>query len=375
MVIEQSLESKVTSVKKQIIPFSRPTLSRNELKSVLETLIHEDLAYGSGVVNFEREFAKAFDFQHAMACDSYTSAFHLSLMSVGLQKGDEIIIPASAPLAIIDAIHYVGGTPIICDLGRDSFHPQVTEIMKLISEKTKVIYLYYAFGSFQDYKDLYVQLEQSGLKKNDRKIKVIEDISFNAGQEIKNTMVGSDADIAICGLNEEHLMTIGKGAVVLTDSNNTYAVLKDLRIHGGNRPYRMRFDYAITDYQAALGLEQLGNLRAIVERRKKIGAFYNDALRSSKLISYFNAGDIDLYGFFPVIADTPLEHTQRYFASLQIEIKRVFSAGPAYQLLGSSALNFPNAEKLYQKAVALPLYPLLNKASVEKVMMAIKGFY
>jgi dTDP-4-amino-4,6-dideoxygalactose transaminase len=114
---------------------------------------------------------------------------------------------------------------------------------------------------------------------------VIEDISHVIGHEFDGRQAGSEADIAIAGLNEDHLMTIGKGAVVLTDSHNLFSIIKDLRVQGGNRPYRVRFDYAITDYQAAMGAEQLG-IFAIIERRRRMGVLYNEAIKNSRLKTF-----------------------------------------------------------------------------------------
>lgn len=361
---------------KGAIQYLRPTLSRNELKSVLESLVMEEVSFGQGVLNFEKAFARTFDFQHAAAVDSYTSAFHLALLASELTKDDEIVMPVSSPLALLDAVNYVGAHIVLVDLARDSFHCDSEAIFAALSEKTKVIYLPYSFGSFKDFQPLYEKLEATGLRKGKtQRVRVIEDISHNVGHEWAGRQAGSSADIAIVGLNEDHLMTIGKGAVLMTDSHNLFAVIKDLRVQGGNRPYRVRFDYAITDYQAAMGLEQLGNLSAMIERRRRIGVLYNDAVTASRLKSYFNAPEADVHATFPVIGDADAEKMQRYFSSLQIETRRIFPNGPLHHIMGLNPLDFPNAERLYQRGLLLPLYPMLNKNAVEKITAAIRGFY
>jgi len=362
--------------KSQPIQYSRPTLSRNELKSVLESLVMEEVSAGQGVSNFEKTFARTFDFQHATAVDSYHSAFHLALLAAELQKDEEIILPVSAPVSLLDAISYVGAKAVLVDLAKDAFHADSESILSKITEKTKLIFLPYSFGAFKNYSELYAELEARGLRKGrERTVRVIEDISQVIGHEVGSFQPGTNADIAIAGLNEDHLMTIGKGAVVLTDSHNLFGILKDLRIQGGTRPYRPRYDYTITDYQAAMGLEQLGNLSAIIDRRRRMGVLYNEAIRNSKLKTHFNTPEADVFGAFPVIAEADVEHTQRYFSSLQIETRRIFTNGPLHHLMGLNALDFPNGEKLYQRGVLLPLYPMLNKPAVEKITAAIRGFY
>ncbi len=361
---------------KGAIQYIRPTLSRNELKSVLESLVQEEVSFGQGVLNFERAFARTFDFQHATAVDSYTSAFHLALLATELTAEDQIILPVSAPLSLLDAVHYVGAKVVLVDLAKDSLHADSDALLAQINEKTKVIFLPYTLGSYKDFTPLYEKLEAAGLRKGkEQRIRVIEDISHVVGHDVNGHQAGSNADIAIVGLNEDHLMTIGKGAVVLTDSHNLFSTIKDLRVQGGNRPYRVRFDYAITDYQAAMGLEQLGNLSAMIERRRRMGVLYKEAIANSRLKSFFVAPEHDVCGAFPVIADADVTHTQRYFASLQIETRRVFPNGPLHHIMGLKALDFPNAEKLFQRGLLLPLYPMLNKAAVEKITAAIRGFY
>lgn len=361
---------------KGTIQYLRPTLSRNELKSVLESLVMEEVSFGQGVLNFEKAFARTFDFQHAAAVDSYTSAFHLALLAAEVTRDDEIVIPVSSPLSLIDAVNYIGARVVLVDLAKDSFHCDADALFAAITEKTKAVFLPYTFGSFKDFRPLYEKLEAAGLRKGkEQRVRVIEDISHVIGHDWNGRQAGADADIAIAGLNEDHLMTIGKGAVVLTDSHNMFAVIKDLRVQGGNRPYRIRFDYAITDYQAAMGLEQLGNLSAMIERRRRMGVLYNEAIGNSRLKSYFTAPDFDVCGGFPVIGETEIAHIQRYFSSLQIETRRVFPNGPLHHIMGLNPLEYPNAEKIFQRGLLLPLYPMLNKAAVEKITAAIRGFY
>jgi dTDP-4-amino-4,6-dideoxygalactose transaminase len=76
-----------------------------------------------------------------------------------------------------------------------------------------------------------------------------------------------------------------------------------------------------------------------------------------------------------VVSETDITHMQRYFSSLQIETRRLFPNGPLHHIMGLNPLDFPNAERLFQRGLVLPLYPMLNKAAVEKITAAIRGFY
>lgn len=377
MATEQAVLQQ-SSPKKQGIVYLRPTLTRNDLKSVLESLVHDEISFGQVVVNFEKEFASTFEFQRGLSADSLTAAYHLAYLAFETQKGDEVVLPSSASIAALDALSYIGAVPKLIDTDREGFHPSVEQYLAAINENTRAVVIHYSFGSFKDYSLLREKIEQinaqSG-KAAKHKIRIIEDISYIAGLEFKGQFVGSDADIAIAGLNEDNLMTIGKGAMLLTDSNSLYAMIKDLRYQGGNRPYKVRFDYTITDYQAAMGLEQLGNLSAIIERRRKIAQVYLEALRHSQLKTAFLGCESDAYGAFPVFSEQSLEHMTRYFQSLNIETRRVYPAGPLHQQLGLPVSDFANTERLYQRGLQIPLYPYLTKMNVERISGALKTFY
>ncbi|MCS6985671.1 MAG: DegT/DnrJ/EryC1/StrS aminotransferase family protein [Leptospiraceae bacterium] len=352
------------------IPFSKPTLTKNEIKSVLETLIQDGISSGATLQNYEREIARALEFERALALPSLFAAYHLAFLSLNLKEGDEVILPATAPVAALDALGQLGVRAVLCDVSRHSFHPSIKEIEPLLTPCTKAILFFYAFGSYFPYRELKEEVA-SRLK---AKVYFLEDITYLAGSEADGQFVGADADIAIIGLHEDGLMTIGRGAVLLMDSTALYSVARDLRMHGGSKTYRVRYDYTITDYQAAMGLEQLSLLPQILERRRRIAEIFLENLASSVLTTHFHNLRCDGFGLFPVFFECAVDQAQRYFQSLAIETRRVFPLGPLHHLLGLPPSSFPNTERLYQRGLLLPLYPYLTKVQVEQIASAIRQF-
>lgn len=352
-----------------LIPFSKPTLTRNELKSVLETLLHDGVENGQSVLEYEKEFAHALEYRKALAVTSLTSAYHLAFLSAGLDAESEIILPASAPIQALDAIGQTGAKIKLIDFAKDSFHPSVDAYTNAITENTRVVFLFYPFGSFKDYTQLRETL------RSQKQITVVEDISYIIGSEFQRRFVGADADIAIAGLHSDMMMTIGKGAMLMSDSKNLFATMKDLRMHGGSRPYRVRYDYAITDYQAAMGLEQLGLLNTVLERRKKIGQIYLDAMKQSQLSTFFFSPDSDAFGLFPVVFHGSMENAKRYFKSVGIETRDLYPQEPLHKILELPSSEYPNAQRLHERSLLLPLYPYLTKMNVERITTSLKGFF
>ena len=375
---------------KDAIVFNRPTLSKKELQSVLECMVHDEISFGNVVRNFEKQAAETFEFQHAMASPSLNAAYHLAFLSLEISEGDEVILPVNSSVAALDAIGYIGAKPVLVDIGRNSLHPEIEDIQKKVTENTKAILLHYAHGAYKNYGNLRASLRgekiegspDTKIKDNSsqyKQIKIIEDISYIAGRETPSGFVGSEADIVILGLNEDMIITMGRGALIMTNSRNIFSFARDLRNHAVGKTYKMRYDYTITDYQAAMGLEQLGHIASILERRKKIGHVYLDVMKQllnkDRLQHYFQNPDMDAYGSFPVLFDANLEHTAKFFKSLRIDVKRVMLPGPMHHMLGLPENDFANAERLYQKAVLIPLYPNLTKSSVERISSALKTFY
>lgn len=351
------------------IPFYKPTLTKNEIKSVLETLVEDGISTGNTVANFEKEFAMAFEFERALAVPSLFAAYHLAFLALGIQEGDEVILPATAPVAALDALGQIKAIPVLVDVARNSFHPEFETIVQCINNKTKAILIYYPFGAFHDYEPLRrILLEQN------KNLKIIEDITYLAGCEYHGHLVGSNSHVTLVGLHEDALMTIGKGAMILTDDKQVYAIARDLRMHAGGRPYRVRYDYTITDYQAAMGLEQLSLLPQILERRRKIAEIFLENLAKGPLVTYFQRKESDGYGLFPVFFQLKIEEAQNYFQSFSIETRRVFPLGPLFHLLGASSQDFPNTERLYQRGLLIPLYPILSKLQTEQIASALRQF-
>ena len=372
----EPVEKKKKTKKSEGIIYTKPTLSKRELKSVLECMVQDEITFGRVVQNLEKEFATSFEFQKAISASSMTSGYHLALLALNCNVDSEIILPANAPVSALDAIGQIGAKPVLVDIAKNSFHPDIESITSLFNDNTRAVLLCYPYGSFKSYEPLYEYLNSDQCPSQIKKqVKIIEDISYIAGIEHQGRYVGAEADIAIIGLDADMLITTGKGAMVLTDSKTIYSNAKDFRLHGNNRPYKVRYDYTITDYQAAMGIEQLGNLAQILERRKLIGHKYIEALQNSNLDTFLHNPKLDSYGQFPIIMNNDIEHGLRYFQSLNIEVKRANEYGPLHNLMGLPATEFANAERVYQRTLLLPIYPYLTKSNVERIVGAIKSFY
>ncbi len=362
----------ITTLKKEIskydngIIFTKPTITTKELKSVLECMVQDEISCGKIVKNFENISSNVFGFKKALSAPSLNSAYHLALLGLGIQEGDEVIMTSLAPLGGLDAIGYLKATPVIIDAARGDFHPSMDQIMEKVNKNTKAIILSYPYGAFKNYDELKRRI------KDLKRIKIIEDISEIIGFDFKKTSI---SDWTIISFHSDMLITMGNGAMLLTNADHLYSMAKDLQMHGGSRPYRIRYDYTITDYQAAMGLEQINHLETLSKRCRKIGHLYLEAIQQSRFKTYFKFKEMDIYSSFPVFSEKNTKDMIRHFKNFGIETRRIVNYSPLHQLMELSVANFRNTEGMYKRGILIPIYPHLNKQSIDRIILAIKKFY
>ncbi|GBF50015.1 pyridoxal phosphate-dependent aminotransferase [Leptospira ryugenii] len=349
------------------IEFHKPTLSREDLKGVLECLVEEHLSTGEIVDRFEKSFCHTFKTKHAVSVNSLTSAYHLSLLALGVQEGDKILLSSFAPIAALDAIFLLRAKPILVDLGKNSFHPDPESFhTKRLSSEAKVAILDHSFGSLLSLKNY----QAEGLQ-------IIEDYTEVIGAISETIPVGKQGSISIAGLDAENMITTGNGAMIT--SAETQLVQKIRSFKSGPNVKRVfgepKFDYHLVDYQAALGIEQLSKLGVILDRQRKIAFAYLQAVQNSRLETYFSNPNEDTFHRFPIIvSNRGYEEVNRYFKSIHIETQRTIQE-PLHSILEENRLDFPNAERLYQRGHCIPVYPNLTKDNVQRIATAIRRIY
>ncbi|MCR9141702.1 MAG: DegT/DnrJ/EryC1/StrS family aminotransferase [bacterium] len=356
----------------------RPTLSKRELESVLDCLIQDRLGQGDITRRFERSFANAFGYKHVLAVNSLAAAYHLSYLALGVQKDAPVLMSAIAPLQALDGARYAGAAPLLVDADRGSFHPNaevVYEKLEMLRDTTAAqsgddnsaspaaFVMDHTFGSVSPIDATEVQ---------NRGAKIIEDFTGLVGSDQQGEYFGKSGNLAVCGLSEYDLLTTGNGAVIVTQDPKLYKILHSLRYGAKRAEGSIAYDYGLEDFQAAMGLDQLSRLGVTLARRKKIAQKYLETLRTTRHEAYFKHAGVDGYLRFPVLINKSHDEVLRYFASLQIGVGRAIES-PLHHILGLARLEYPNAERIYQKSVSIPIYPGLTANNVERIAMSLRG--
>lgn len=345
-----------------MIKHSSPTIGKEEIRAVRETLLSGNLAQGEKVAKFERKFAQYLGVKDAVAVSSGTSALHLALLALGIGKDDEVIIPDYVCTALLNAVYYVQAKPVLVDIEPDNYQITLSGIKKKLSKKTKAIILVHPFGFPVEIKPI-LSLD----------IPVIEDCAQSLGARIKDEKVGRKGIISIFSFYATKLITTGEGGMVASNSLKLLKVIRDLREYDRKEKYILRYNYKMTDLAAVLGNTQLEKLDRFIERRKKIASFYNEQLKGLQ-VELPKTIDGREHIFFRYILRTKKNNLNRIlkkFRENKICVEKpVFR--PLHYYLKIKDSVFRESATAWRECFSLPIYPSLKEKEIDYIIKVSK---
>jgi perosamine synthetase len=263
------------------IPVNEPDLSGNEKKYVDECIDTGWISSeGPFVERFESGMAELTRRKHAFAVCNGTAALELAVKAIGIQPGDEVIIPSFTIISCALAVIRAGATPVYVDADSRTWNMQVDLIKPLITEKTKAIMAVHIYGLTADMDPL---LEIA--RKHD--LLVIEDAAEAIGQSHKGKPCGSFGDISTFSFYPNKHVTTGEGGMVLVNCDQLADRCKSLRNLCFGKIDRfvhkdLGWNFRMSNLQAAVGFAQLERLKATVDKKRKIGKYYLEAFKGNE---------------------------------------------------------------------------------------------
>lgn len=249
-----------------------------DIKAILES---GHLIQGKFVKRFEEELAKYLNIPYVKVVSSGTAALHLSLMAMGIEPGDEVIVPAFSFPATANVVEVIGATPVFVDINLSDYCINTSLIEEKTTHKTKAIIPVHEFGQPCDM-DQTFQIAQK------YKLKIIEDAACALGAEYKNQKVGTFGDIGCFSLHPRKAITTGEGGIVVTRNKDLADRIDMLRNHGikkidGKLDFHIAgLNYRMTEFQAAIGLHQLKIIEQLINKRIEQAKLYRDLLTNSE---------------------------------------------------------------------------------------------
>lgn len=381
-----------------MIPYGRQEVTAADVEAVVKVLRSDFLTQGPVVPAFEAAVAKQVQVRHALAMSSATAALHVACLALDLGPGDSLWTSPITFVASANCALYCGAQVDFVDIDPRTYNlcPMALEI-KLAEAKRqgrvpKVVVPVHLCGQPCDMVRIHELAQEYGFK-------VIEDASHAIGGRYQHQPIGNCrySDITVFSFHPVKIITTAEGGMAMTNDVALAERMALLRSHGITRdPAQMEqtpeggwyyeqialgFNYRMTDVQAALGLSQLHRVDAYVARRHELAARYDHLLASFPLVTPWQHPDgysgRHLYVIRLKTGAAGKGHRQVFNemrdAGIGVNLHYIpVYRQPYYQKLGFALGMCPEAEKYYEEAITLPLFPTMSEEQQDQVVAVLK---
>ncbi len=373
------------------IGYGHQYIDENDIQAVVEVLKSDFLTCGPKIEEAEKKLCEITGAKYAVLLSNGTAALHAICYAAGIKEGDEVITTPITFAASANCVLYCGGTPVFADINPETYNLDPGSVEQCITDKTKAVIAV-------DYTGQAVELDRLREICDRHDLLLIEDAAHSLGTKYRGQPVGSLADMTEFSFHPVKTCTAGEGGAVTTNDEELYKKLLLFRTHGitrvqdwmdkpseGGWYYQqilLGYNYRITDMQAALLISQLGKLDLFAGRRKELVKMYDEAFRDMpEIVVQKEIPESDTVRHLYIIQlDTDLLTCGRteIFDALKAEGVGVnvhyipVYSFPYYQKLGYKMGTCPNAERLYERIISIPLYYGMTDSDAGKVIEAIK---
>lgn len=350
-----------------MINHNKPLLDKSEITAITRVLNSGWLSQGIEVQSFENEVCQYLGFKnsYAVAVSSGTAALYLSLLSLDIKSGDEVIVPTYVCSAILNAIFLCGAKPKIVDIDFDDLNISLEHTKRIISAKTKAVILTHTFG----FPAKINQFTKLG-------IPIIEDCAQSLGSKFNDKHLGTFGDISILSFYASKMITTGYGGMIISRNKNIINKVRNFREFDGVKVYKHRFNFQMSDLNASIGREQLKKLPSILMKRTQIANLYASVIsKHGWPINQSYKPNIKPNNFRFLIRYKEINVLKRYLKKngiMTIIPIRTFEL--LHRYLKLDIRDFQNSERVAKTTLSLPIYPALSDFEVLKIRKVLEDF-
>ncbi len=372
-----------------MIPYARQTIDAADIQRVVEALQSPWLTTGPLVDQFESAVAAKVKSEHAVAFSSGTAALHGAAAAIGVQPGDEVIVPAITFVATANAVVYCGARPVFADVCPDTLLIDPQDVLRKISARTKAIFAVDYAGQPCDYG----RLKQIAAG---NRLTLVADASHSLGSSFFGRQVPQWVDLACYSFHPVKPITTCEGGMVVTNAQSLVPRLRQFRNHGidadhhrrqalGTCQYDMQqlgFNYRLSDVQSALGLSQLKKLDDWTAQRNRIADRYRRQLANLPHVTPLCTlpGVQSSYHLFVIkwnrdqtgiARDDAIEMLRQCGIRANIHYRPVYQHSFYRQTLTGQNISCPVADDVYEQIISLPMFPGMTGDQVRQVVGAL----
>ncbi|TGN20354.1 DegT/DnrJ/EryC1/StrS family aminotransferase [Leptospira idonii] len=389
--------------RKTFLPFALPSISEDAIEEVAGVLRSGWVTSGPKVKQFEMEFGDFVRAPHSIAVNSATAGLHLALEAIGLTEEDAVITTSITFTATTEVICYFHAEPILTDV--DPIHNLLTPATLQETIESKCKWDGKVLRSVKTKKQVkaVIPVHLAGYTCNMEEILsiakkynliVIEDAAHAFPAVHKNKMIGTWGDYTVFSFYATKGITTGEGGMITTSHAEAAERMRKMRLHGINRDAFNRpgwyyevvdagYKYNMTDIQAALGVVQLKESHAFWERRTEIAKHYNEEFKSIKGLTLPKEDKDGQHSWHlyrveldPKVAklgrDSFVEELKDRNIGTSLHFIPIFEHPYYKKTFGFKREEYPNACRMYDRTISLPLFAGMTENDEKDVIDAVK---
>tara|TARA_B100000035_G_scaffold303851_1_gene302886 strand:+ start:794 stop:1909 length:1116 start_codon:yes stop_codon:yes gene_type:complete len=361
------------------IPFSKKNILDKDLKLVNKILKSGWLTHGKYTEQFENKFSQFTKSKYAVTVSSCTAGLHLICLAIGLKAGDEVLVPNLTHTATAHSATYTGAKVKFVDINLYDGNLCVKDMLKKINAKTKAIIAVHLTG-------ISVEIDKILKICKKKNIILIEDCAHALGTSFKSKHVGNFGIAGSFSFYPTKQLTTGEGGMVVTNNKSIFKKIKMLKAFGIDKDIKERkipglydvkglgFNYRMTDFQSALGLEQLKRYKKELSIRKQNAILYCRYLKNIKNIKFNEYIDSCSYFIFPIFLkkkyrDRLIKIFKKKKVGFSVHYAKIIDEMTYYKKNHSQNRN----SRIYaSENISLPVHSGINKNNIVYISKLIK---
>jgi dTDP-4-amino-4,6-dideoxygalactose transaminase len=372
------------------LPFHLPVIDDTDIQAVTDVLRSGWLTTGAQAQAFEADFRDRIGCRHALAVNSCTAALHLALEAVGVQAGDEVVVPTMTFAATAEVVTYFHAQPVFADCDPGTLNVTPETVAAVIGPRTRAIVPVHFAGHPCDMDGLRTIATSRGLA-------LVEDAAHALPAAYKGRRIGTIGDITCFSFYATKTITTGEGGMLTTDDDALAERMRLMSLHGISREGWTRytaqgswrydvlspgFKYNLTDVAAALGRTQLARCDVFHARRVAIAQRYAEAFGSLEALELPAASpDVEhawhLYvvrvrpGHLTIGRDDIIEALRERGIGTSVHFIPLHMQSYYRTSCGMAPEDLPHAHAVSSRILSLPIYPRMTDKDVDDVIEAV----
>jgi len=375
--------------RKKFLPPFFPSIGKEEIKEVVDTLKSGWLTTGPKAHKFEEMAGEYLGCKNTIALSSCTAALHLALVALGIEEGDEVITTPFTFVSTANVILHCKAKPVFVDIDKNTYNIDPSKIEKAITKKTKAIMpVHYAGNPCQ-----MGEIMKIAKKHN---LAVIEDGAHAFGSEYKGRKIGNIGDFTAFSFYAAKNLTTAEGGMLCVKNKELAEKIRILSLHGMSKDAWKRYSgkgswyyevvlpgykYNMPDILASLGICQIKKINKFIAKKQKIAEIYQSNFSGIKelVLPKTEKENRHSWYLYPVLINSDKISRNDFIEALKLEnIGATVHFIPVHlhpyykEKFGYKEGDFPNAEYIYKRIVSLPIHSAMTEKDAKDVVFAVK---